>query len=80
MQIALFVIPLCVVVGWIIDKPMDLDFHIFETVTLLCTIFIVAVTLQDGKSHWLKGLMLILTYVCLAAAYWSHSDPKSMAN
>merc|ERR1712196_643361 len=30
-QIAVFVIPFCVVVAWIIGEPLSLNFHIFET-------------------------------------------------
>lgn len=33
-QIALFVIPFCVIVGWMVGEPFTLDFHIFETATL----------------------------------------------
>ncbi|XP_050160316.1 vacuolar cation/proton exchanger 2-like [Malus sylvestris] len=33
-QISMFVIPFCVVVGWIMGQPMDLNFQLFETATL----------------------------------------------
>ncbi|KAF2291643.1 hypothetical protein GH714_027792 [Hevea brasiliensis] len=34
-QISMFVVPLCVVVGWIMHVHMDLDFSLLETVSLL---------------------------------------------
>jgi Ca2+/H+ antiporter len=27
-------------------------------------------TMQDGSSNWLKGAMLILTYLFVAAGFW----------
>jgi Ca2+:H+ antiporter len=37
-QISLFVIPFCVLVGWAMDKPLDLNFHVFETLSLAITV------------------------------------------
>eukprot|EP00124_Ichthyophonus_hoferi_P001017 Ihof_evm12s45 gene=Ihof_evmTU12s45 len=53
-QIALFVIPLITLVGWAIDQPMALNFHMFNTVILLVTVLIVNLTLTDGKSNYLE--------------------------
>jgi hypothetical protein len=55
-QIALFVIPVITLAGWVIDQPMDLNFRIFDTVLLVLTILIVNMTLGDGKSNWLEVL------------------------
>ena len=76
-QISLFVIPFCVVLGWMMDVPMDLDFHPMETVTVILTVITVAIMIQDGKSTWLKGVLLIVIYICIGAAFWAHSDPRS---
>ena len=53
-QIALFVIPMVTLAGWVIDQPMDLNFRAFDTVLLVLTILIVNMTLGDGKSNWLE--------------------------
>ncbi|CAN4089242.1 unnamed protein product [Withania somnifera] len=45
-QISMFVIPFCVVVGWFMGKPMDLNFQLFETATLFITVLVVAFMLQ----------------------------------
>lgn len=74
-QIALLVIPFCVVVGWFMDKSMDLNLQVFETATLFTTVVTVAFVCQDGKSNWLKGLTLILAYVLLGASFFFHKDP-----
>ncbi|CAG8654811.1 33298_t:CDS:2 [Gigaspora margarita] len=39
-QIALFVIPLLVILGWIIGQPMSLNFEVFETVCLLISVLL----------------------------------------
>jgi Ca2+:H+ antiporter len=47
-QIALFVIPFCVLVGWAMDLPLDLNFHVFETLTLVLTVLTVGENWFDG--------------------------------
>lgn len=75
-QIAMFVIPFCVVVGWIMGKSMDLNFQLFETATLFITVIVVAFMLQEGTSNYFKGLMLILCYMIVAASFFVHVDPE----
>jgi len=43
-QIVLFVVPLCVVVGWAMGQPMSLDFHAFETTALVLSCIMVRAT------------------------------------
>uniref|UniRef100_A0A0D9VC37 Sodium/calcium exchanger membrane region domain-containing protein n=1 Tax=Leersia perrieri TaxID=77586 RepID=A0A0D9VC37_9ORYZ len=45
-QISMFGIPFCVAMGWVIGKPMDLNFHLFETASLLTTVLVVAFLMQ----------------------------------
>lgn len=76
-QISMFVIPFCVVVGWFMGQPMDLNFKLFETATLFITVLVVAFMLQEGTSNYFKGLMLILCYLIVAASFFVHVDPSS---
>ncbi|KAJ7514883.1 hypothetical protein O6H91_23G064500 [Diphasiastrum complanatum] len=73
-QISMFVIPFCVVVGWIMGKPMDLNFQLFETATLFITVLVVAFMLQEGTSNYFKGLMLIFCYLIVGASFFVHID------
>ncbi|VFQ64384.1 unnamed protein product [Cuscuta campestris] len=77
-QIAMFGIPFCVVVGWIMGRPMNLDFQLFETATLFMSVIVVAFMLQEGTSNYFKGLMLLLCYLIVAASFYVHMDPKSI--
>ncbi|XP_031283991.1 vacuolar cation/proton exchanger 3-like [Pistacia vera] len=77
-QIAMFGVPFCVVVGWIMGQPMDLNFQLFETATLIITVLVVAFMLQEGTSNYFKGLMLMLCYVIVAASFFVHVDPASL--
>jgi Ca2+:H+ antiporter len=76
-QIAMFVIPFCVIVGWFMGQPMDLNFQLFETATLFITVLVVAFMLQEGTSNYFKGLMLILCYFIVAASFFVHVDKST---
>ncbi|KAJ2979063.1 hypothetical protein NUW58_g7301 [Xylaria curta] len=69
-QIALFVTPFLVVLGWIMDRDMDLHFETFETVAFGLSVLVVIYTVQDGKSNYLEGAMLISLYVIIAIAFF----------
>lgn len=45
-QIAVFVVPLCVVISWIMGITMDLNFNLLETGSLALAILATAFTLQ----------------------------------
>ncbi|XP_002986504.2 vacuolar cation/proton exchanger 3 [Selaginella moellendorffii] len=79
-QISMFVIPFCVVMGWIMGKPMDLDFQLFETATLFITVLVVAFMLQEGTSNYFKGLMLLFCYLIVAASFFVHVDQPQHGN
>ncbi|KAI3939080.1 hypothetical protein MKX01_001948 [Papaver californicum] len=74
-QISMFVVPLCVIVAWIMGIEMDLDFNLLETGSLALAVIITAFTLQDGTSHYLKGLVLLLCYFVIAACFFVLKTP-----
>ncbi|KAJ9631797.1 hypothetical protein H2203_000197 [Taxawa tesnikishii (nom. ined.)] len=65
-QIALFVTPLVVLLGWILDRDMSLYFNLFETISLFVTAFVVNFLVLDGRSNYLEGSLLIAAYVIIA--------------
>ena len=72
LQVALFVAPVLVIVGWIIGQPMDLDFNPFELVAVAVSVLIVNSISSDGKSNWLEGTLLLATYAILGLAFYFH--------
>lgn len=61
-QIALFVIPFIVTLAWIIGKPLTLLFDPLESIVLFLAVLTVNYTVQDGKSNWLEGMILMCKY------------------
>lgn len=76
-QMALFVTPFTVLVGWMMDKPMDLNFHPFQVTVLLISVLIVANVLKDGESNWLEGSMLCTAFFAIAMIYFCEDANKS---
>ncbi|KAK8457073.1 hypothetical protein SEVIR_3G122500v4 [Setaria viridis] len=69
-QISMFVVPLSVLVAWIMGVPMDLDFNLLETGCLFLAILVTTFTLQDGSSHYLKGLLLLFCYIVIGICFF----------
>ncbi|MGE5657612.1 MAG: calcium/proton exchanger [Actinomycetota bacterium] len=72
LQIALFVAPVLVLVGFILGKPMDLDFNPFELVAVAVAVLIANSISSDGKSNWLEGILLLAAYIVLGLAFYFH--------
>jgi Ca2+:H+ antiporter len=72
MQIALFVAPVLVLAGWLMGKPMDLNFNVFELVAVVVSVLIANSISSDGKSNWLEGTLLLATYLVLGFAFFFH--------
>ncbi|KAL5550421.1 hypothetical protein UlMin_000597 [Ulmus minor] len=79
-QISMFVVPLCVVVSWIMGIEMDLNFNLLETGSLALAIIVTAFTLQDGTSHYMKGLVLLLCYIIISACFFVSKTPLHGSN
>jgi len=79
-QIALFVIPFIVTLGWILGKPLTLLFDPFESIVLFLSVLTVNYVVQDGKSNWLEGMILMCLYVIIAVVFWYYpvSDPAGI--
>lgn len=69
-QIALFVVPLLVILAWILDKPLTLLFDPFESITLFLAVLVVNYTIQDGRANWIEGFILMSVYIIVAVAFY----------
>jgi len=72
-QVASFVLPGCVIIGWLVDRSMTLYFHAYETICLFLAVIVVAAVLQGGTTNWLVGATCISVYVMIATGFWFHS-------
>ena len=72
MQIALFVAPVLVLAGWVLHKPMDLNFNPFELVAVIVAVLLTNSVSSDGRSDWLEGVLLLATYTVLGFAFFFH--------
>lgn len=75
LQTALFNAPLTVVVSWGLGKTLDLNFAVFDLVMLILAILTVGRFLQDQKSNYLEGFLLIILYVAIAVAAFYYPNP-----
>ncbi|KAG1327892.1 vacuolar cation/proton exchanger 1a [Cocos nucifera] len=79
-QVAMFVVPLSVLVAWIMGVDMDLDFKLLETGSLIMSVLLTAFTLQDGTSHYLKGVVLLFAYLVIGACFFVLKTPTNKTN
>lgn len=76
-QIALFVVPFSVLLGWAMDKHMDLDFGALNTTVMTLAVVVVLSMVVDGQSNWLQGYLLCAAYAIIAVLYWYLPDDES---
>ena len=83
-QTALFNSSLVVIVGWGMDKPMDLNFEVFNIVVLILAIIVVGNFLRDQKSNYLEGSLCILIYTIIGQffrnieLYWTNFSEQRL--
>jgi Ca2+:H+ antiporter len=69
-QISLFVTPLIVIIGWMTDRPMTINFPPFEIILFSLSVIVVSIIISYPHSNWLQGSLLITTYVMIAVGFW----------
>ncbi|POR36239.1 Vacuolar calcium ion transporter [Tolypocladium paradoxum] len=75
MQVALFLIPLLVVIGW--GRGMDemnLSFDNFQVAVMFVAVLLTNYLIGDGKSHWLEGFLLMCLYAITAVCSFYYPD------
>ncbi|KAF1993793.1 calcium/proton exchanger [Amniculicola lignicola CBS 123094] len=64
-QIALFVTPLVVLMGWGLGREMALHFTLFEAVALIATAVMMCTLILDDRCSSLKGALLVAGYMVI---------------
>ena len=70
LQVALFVTPVLVFAGIILDQKMSLVFSSFELAALIGASVIATLISVDGRSNWLEGAQLISVYLMIGLAFY----------
>lgn len=78
-QIALFVTPVVVLLGWILQTDMSLYFNLFETISLFVTVFVVNFLVLDGRSNYLEGSLLIAAYIIIAVGAFFYPNAQDQS-
>eukprot|EP00928_Gymnodinium_smaydae_P027109 TRINITY_DN21074_c0_g1_i1.p1 TRINITY_DN21074_c0_g1~~TRINITY_DN21074_c0_g1_i1.p1 ORF type:complete len:436 (+),score=79.84 TRINITY_DN21074_c0_g1_i1:83-1309(+) len=73
-QVALFIVPFSVLIGWWYEQPMSLDFGVFGSCVIILAVFLVGHVSGDGAANWLEGVMLLATYFMIASICWYIPD------
>ena len=68
MQLAMFVVPILVLLGLVTGHPFDLAFSPLELSALIIGTLLTRHLLDDGKANWLEGVMLLGLYLAFAGA------------
>ncbi|MCX6665116.1 MAG: calcium/proton exchanger [Euryarchaeota archaeon] len=69
-QIALFVIPILLLISQIFGFNFSLVFTPFEILALILAVLIVNYLSADGRCNWLEGAQLISVYAIIAIAFF----------
>ena len=69
-QIALFVTPLLILIGYFINQELSIIFTVPELVAIGVSIFIAKSISKDGRTTWFEGLLLLLIYLLIGAGFY----------
>lgn len=69
-QIALFVVPILILISSIFHYGFSLVFTAFEVITMLFAVMIINYLSADGRCNWLEGAQLIALYLIIAIVYY----------
>ena len=69
-QIAVFVAPLMVAFAGVMKVDLSLECGILETAATLMSVLVANFILNDGKTNWLEGVMLLACYTILALSFF----------
>ncbi len=69
-QIALFVVPILVLISVIYGYGFNLVFSMFDIIAMLAAVMIVNHLATDGRCNWLEGVQLLSVYLIIAITFF----------
>jgi Ca2+:H+ antiporter len=76
LQITLLIFPVVVISGWMLAQPMTLDFDMFQTTVFFVAIMVMTYIIQDGRTNYFEGAVLMGTYIVIAVALYVRPDQE----
>ncbi|CAE6493797.1 unnamed protein product [Rhizoctonia solani] len=69
-QMSLLIAPLLVVIGWIMGIPLFLINDPVDSAILFMSVLVLNYVVNDGRSNWFEGIILLTLYTIFAIALW----------
>ncbi|MFJ7724994.1 calcium/proton exchanger [Neobacillus sp. NPDC097160] len=70
LQVAMFVLPVLVLISLFFDESMPLIFTWQELIAMVSSVLLMVVISNDGESNWFEGLTLLAAYVIMGIGFF----------
>lgn len=70
LQVAMFVLPVLVLVSLLFESSMPLLFSWQELIAMVSSVLLMVVISNDGESNWFEGLTLLAAYVIMGIGFY----------
>lgn len=70
LQVAMFVLPVLVIISLFFEKSMPLLFSWQELIAMVSSVLLMVVIANDGESNWFEGLTLIAAYLIMGIGFF----------
>ncbi|ETI67429.1 calcium/proton exchanger [Neobacillus vireti] len=70
LQVAMFVLPVLVLISLFFDQSMPLLFSWQELIAMVSSVLLMVIISNDGESNWFEGLTLIAAYVIMGIGFF----------
>ncbi|KAG0242070.1 hypothetical protein BGW41_004886 [Actinomortierella wolfii] len=73
--VGFILLPIVLILGWIIGEPMNFRFTIMESTILVASVLLVNYLIQDSKTNYLEGVLLLASFLLAAIAFYYDKEP-----
>ena len=70
LQIAMLVTPILILYSFTLANPLIYIYDPFEVVAVITAIFLSLYVVQDGKTFWLEGALLVFSYIIFCVMFF----------
>lgn len=70
LQIAMFVMPILVLISLFFPTPMTLVFTLPELIAMVLAVFLTIIITNDGDTNWFEGLTLLAAYLIMGVGFY----------